>query len=185
MSDPTNESATVEQSTLPNLHVDRYEALWIRVTAIMMTGFLLAVIVANVAYGIQVPGVYKRIKPEEVMAKGSPFADPGLHELAPGKYEAYIRAATWSFTPGEIHVPVGSSVTFYATSLDVMHGFKIMETNINMMIIPGQISTLTAKFDKAGTYDLICHEYCGAGGPTIGHHTMYGQIFVEDQPKTQ
>jgi cytochrome c oxidase subunit II len=181
MSEPT----AAEQSSQPTLHVDRYEAIWIRVTIIMMVGFLSAVIVANVAYGVQVPGVYKRIKPNEVMAKGSPFADPGLHELAPGKYEAYIRAATWSFTPNEIHVPVGSAVTFYATSLDVQHGFRIMETNINMMILPGQISTLTAHFDKPGTYNLICHEYCGAGGPTIGHHTMYGQIFVEEKPKTQ
>src|SRR5690349_14139625 len=109
MSEPT----AAEQSSQPTLHVDHYEAIWIRVTIVMMTVFLSAVIVANVAYGVQVPGVYKRIKPNEVMAKGSPFADPGLHELAPGKYEAYIRAATWSFTPNEIHVPVGSTVTFY------------------------------------------------------------------------
>ncbi|MFN8488746.1 MAG: cytochrome c oxidase subunit II [Caldilineaceae bacterium] len=181
MSEPT----AVEQPAQPTLHIDRYEAIWIRITLIMTTVFLLAVILASVAYGIQVPGAYKRIKPSEVMAKGSPFADPGLHELAPGKYEAYIRAATWQFTPSEIHVPVGSTVTFYATSIDVQHGFKIMETNINMMVLPGQISTLTAHFEKPGTYNLVCTEYCGAGGPTIGHHTMYGQIFVDEKPKTE
>jgi cytochrome c oxidase subunit 2 len=49
-----------------------------------------------------------------------------------------------------------------------------------MMLLPGQISTLTATFDKPGTYNVICHEYCGAGGPTIGHHTMYGQIVVDE-----
>jgi heme/copper-type cytochrome/quinol oxidase subunit 2 len=27
---------------------------------------------------------------------------------------------------------------------------------------------------------VICHEYCGSGGTMIGHHTMYGQIIIED-----
>jgi cytochrome c oxidase subunit 2 len=175
---------TLEEPNLPDLHVDWYEATWIRLSIIMMVIFLIAVIAASAAFGIQLPGAFQRIKPDEVMAKGSPFADPGVRELAPGKYEAYIRAATWSFTPNEIHVPVGSTVTFYATSLDVQHGFKIMDTNINMMILPGQISTLTAHFDKPGTYNLICHEYCGAAGPTYGHQTMYGQIFVEEKTKS-
>ncbi len=181
MSEPTG----IEQSNLPNLHVDWYEAAWIRVSLFMMVIFLLAVIAASTAFGIQVPGAYSRIKPDEIMAPGSPFADPGLRELAPGKYEVYIRAATWSFTPSEIRIPVGSTITFYITSLDVQHGFKIMDTNINMMVLPGQISTLTTIFDKPGTYNLICHEYCGAANATIGHHTMYGQLFVEETPPSQ
>jgi cytochrome c oxidase subunit 2 len=82
-----------------------------------------------------------------------------------------------------LHIPAGSQVTFYATSMDVQHGFKITETNINMMVLPGQVSTLTTRFDKPGTYNVICHEYCGAGatGSIVGtgHHTMYGQIIVE------
>jgi len=174
-----SDATAPESSNLPNLHVDRYEAAWIRVSLLMMTIFLAAVITASVAWGIQVPGAYQRIKPDEIMAEGSPFANPGLRELAPGKYEAYIRAATWSFTPEEIRVPAGSSITFYITSVDVQHGFKVMETNLNMMILPGQVSTLKATFDKPGTYNMICHEYCGAASPTIGHHTMYGRIIVE------
>jgi cytochrome c oxidase subunit 2 len=80
----------------------------------------------------------------------------------------------WMFTPNEIHLPVGSTVTFYITSADVQHGVKLMKTNINMMILPGQISTLTTTFKEPGSYQFICHEYCG-----IGHHTMYGRIIVE------
>jgi cytochrome c oxidase subunit II len=178
-----NESTEFEPGNLPDLHVDWYEAAWIRLSLLMMVIFLLAVIAASTAFGVQVPGAFRRIKPDEVMAKGSPFAEPSLRELAPGKYEAYIRAQTWSFAPSELHIPVGSTVTFYATSLDVQHGFKIMDTNINMMILPGQISTLTTHFDKPGVYNLICHEFCGAGSPTYGHQTMYGQIFVEEKTK--
>ena len=55
-----------------------------------------------------------------------------------------------------------------------MHGFHIDETNVNFMIIPGQVSKLSHTFDKPGTYKIICHEYCG-----IGHQTMFAQIIVE------
>ena len=169
-----------EQSNLPTLHVDRYEAIWIRISLITSTIFVIAIAVAGFAWGIQVPGAYQRIDPATLSDPSSPFANPGLRELAPGKYEAYMTAQVWSFTPSELHIPVGAEVTFYVTARDVIHGFKIAETNINMMVLPGQISTLKATFTKAGTYNLFCHEYCGAGGPTIGHHTMYGQIFVEE-----
>jgi cytochrome c oxidase subunit 2 len=41
------------------------------------------------------------------------------------------------------------------------------------MVLPGQVSKLTIKFDKAGTYNFICTEFCGAG-----HGVMYGAVIV-------
>ena len=81
----------------------------------------------------------------------------------------------WQFSPNTITVPAGSRVTFYVTSKDVQHGFKIAGTNINIMALPGEVGVLTATFDTPGTYNFYCHEYCGAL-----HHTMYGQIVVEE-----
>ena len=52
-------------------------------------------------------------------------------------------------------------MTFYLTSRDVTHGIKLAGTNVNMMALPGQVSTLKATFDEAGTFNYICHEYCG------------------------
>jgi cytochrome c oxidase subunit II len=185
MSEPV---ASTQNDNLPDLHVDRYEAAWMRISIITIVVFALAVITASASYGIQVPGVYGRIDPKTLMTPTSPFADPQLREVAPGKYELYVRAQTWSFAPLDplmpLHLPVGSQVTFYATSMDVQHGFKVTETNVNMMVLPGQISTLTTRFDKPGIYNVICHEYCGAGGPTIGHHTMYGQIIIDPAVET-
>lgn len=175
-----DEHAVAVGSDMPTLHIDRYEAIWIRLTLAMLVVFTIAVVLSSFAWGIQLPGYYQRIDPATLTDPSSPFANPGLRELAPGKYEAYMTAQVWSFSPAELRIPVGSEVTFYVTARDVQHGFKIAETNINMMILPGQISTLKATFEEAGTYNLLCHEYCGAGGPTIGHHTMYGQIIVED-----
>jgi len=169
--DAGNDDAVV---TAEALHVDRFEGAWIRVSVLVLVVFLVAVIVAGFAAGFQLPGQYARIDPATLYDPGSPFADPVLRELAPGRYEVYIRAQIWSFIPNEIHVPVGSSVTFYLTSQDVQHGFKLERTNVNMMVLPGQVSTLTAKFDEPGTYNFICHEYCGQL-----HHTMYGKLIVE------
>lgn len=185
MSEPVVQEAN---KNLPDLHVDRYEGAWIRISVIVSVVFILAIITASVSYGIQVPGVYERIDPRTLMTPPSPFADPQLRELSPGNYELYVRAQVWNFAPldplNPVHIPVGSRVTFYVTSMDLQHGFKILDTNINMMVLPGQISRLTATFDKPGVYNVICHEYCGAGGPTIGHHTMYGQIVVDPAPET-
>jgi cytochrome c oxidase subunit 2 len=96
----------------------------------------------------------------------SPFGAPvdeRVRELAPGKYEAYILAQTWVFQPNEVRIPAGSEITFYLTSKDVQHGFNLEGTNINMQILPGQVSTLTATFNEPGERFFICHEYCGVG----------------------
>jgi cytochrome c oxidase subunit 2 len=158
----------------PDIHIDRYEGLWIRITLIVIVVFIAAITVASLAFNITVPGVAGRVDPNNLDAPGNPFATPGVRELAPGKYEAYVVAQAWFFTPNPIAVPEDSEVTFYVTSRDIQHGFNVTDTNINFMVLPGQISKLTAVFDEPGTHNIICHEYCG-----LGHHTMYGQIVVE------
>ncbi len=162
------------------MHVDKYEQVWIRISIFVLVVFILAIVTASISAGIMVPGVGGRVDPNLITTPGaSPWAEPSVRELAPGKYEAYMLAQIWTFRPNEIRIPVGSEITFYVTSKDVQHGFKITETNINMMVVPGQISTLRTTFDKPGVYNLICHEYCG-----VGHHTMYAQIIVEDAAAT-
>ena len=162
------------------MHIDPREKNYIVVTVAMIIIFATALLVSAFAYGIQVPTPYERVDPNTIATPGaSPWGDPldeRVRELAPYKYEAYILAQTWAFLPNKITVPEGSSITFYVTSKDVQHGFIIADTNINMMIIPGQVSTLTATFDKAGEYNFVCNEYCG-----VGHQTMFGTIVVEKE----
>ncbi len=166
--------AAAETNQDVSLHVDRWEGIWVRVSMVLLVIFVIAITVAAVAYNIQVPGVGGRIDPNALDAPGSPFANPGVRELAPGKYEAHVVAQAWAFNPNPIVIPQGSEVTFYVTSRDIQHGFKIQDTNINMMVLPGQISTLRTVFNEPGVHNIICHEYCG-----IAHHTMYGQLIVE------
>jgi cytochrome c oxidase subunit II len=156
----------------PSLHINRLERRWIIASAVLLVVFMLAITVTSLAGGIAVPQPVARVNPQTVDKEG-PFANPGLRELAPGKYEAYILSQIWSFNPREITVPAGSSVTFYVTSKDVQHGFHLDGTNINMQIVPGQVSKLTAKLDKPGEYNFVCHEYCG-----LGHAAMFGKVIV-------
>ena len=187
MSDHQNEHDTQPEdaavdpmATHETFHVDFFEGAWMRVAVAVTVVFVIALAISGFAIGVQLPGAYARITPQELADPANPFANPGLRELAPGKYEAYVVAQTWNFLPAEIRVPQGAEVTFYVTARDVQHGFKLLGTNVNVMALPGQVSTLKATFDDPGTYNYICHEYCGyVEGSPIGHHTMYGQLIVE------
>lgn len=174
---PTGEQTPDPMAGHEALHIDRYESLWIRISMTTLAVFTVAVIYASTAMGIQLPGMHMRLDPRVVATPGmSLFAEPKVTQIGDGEYEAYIRAQAqpWIFTPSEIHIPVGAKLTLYITSQDVQHGFHIDRTNVNVMVLPGQVTKTAARFDKPGVYNFICHEYCG-----IGHHTMFGQIIVE------
>lgn len=160
------------------MHVDRYERWYLYGAIALLVVFILVLAVSSVAYGIRLPAPYEQVDTATVATPPSPWGLPEeerVRELAPGQYEAYVLAQMWQFTPKTIKVPKGSSVTFYVTSKDVQHGFKLGGTNINFMALPGQVSVLSATFDVPGTYNFICHEYCGAL-----HQTMYGQLVVQE-----
>lgn len=82
----------------------------------------------------------------------------------------------YSFTPSCIVVPTDTPVTFRATSADVVHGLLITGTNINLMLVPGYVSSLNARFVTPGERLMPCHEFCG-----MGHQGMWGRIKVVDK----
>ncbi|GAB4579748.1 MAG: cytochrome c oxidase subunit II [Anaerolineales bacterium] len=166
-------------TTKTSMHIDPYERTWMIVSVVMLVVFLTAVSVAGFSMGIQLPNPDRRVDPKTVATDpDSPWHpdNAGLRELAPGKYEAYILASQlqgWRFIPNELTVPAGSTITFYVTSQDLQHGFKLENTNVNMMVLPGQVSKLTVTLESPGEYNFICHEYCGNG-----HAIMYGKVIV-------
>lgn len=150
-----------------------YELAWILPSIAIPVGMLAAIIVTAFGAGIHVPGEEGRVDPTKLAAT-APFDQPGVVEVAPGRYEVRMVAGIWSFAPNEIRVPAGSTVTFVATSRDVVHGLFIPRANVNVMLLPGQVSRVTARFPRPGEYPFLCHEYCG-----IAHHTMWGKVVVE------
>lgn len=150
-----------------------YELAWILPSIALPVGMLAALLVTAFGAGIHVPSIAGRVDPMRV-AETPPFDKPGLVQTGPLRYEARLVGQIWAFTPNEIRVPVGSTVTFVATSRDVIHGLFIPGANVNVMLIPGQIARVTARFDREGEFFMACHEYCG-----IAHHTMGGKVIVE------
>ncbi len=161
----------LNESTL-TMGVDPYERNWMRLTIGLLVVFFATISVAGLFMGFQVTGAYTEVDPRIVL-DSEPWSEPGLRKLANGDYEVYVVAQTWSFSPREIEVPVGSKVTIYVTSPDLQHGFKITDTNINTMVVPGQVSKMSYTFDTVGEFPYICHEYCGSG-----HAAMYGTVKV-------
>jgi cytochrome c oxidase subunit II len=150
-----------------------YELAWILPSIAIPVGMLAALTVTAFGAGIHLPSVAGRVEPTQV-AHTAPFDKPGVREVAPGRYEVVLTGQIWTFMPAEIRIPAGSTVTFIATSRDVVHGLIVPGANINTMLLPGQIARVTTRFDRPGEYPMICHEYCG-----IAHHTMGGKIIVE------
>lgn len=138
----------------------------------MLVVFLIIIGVAAVADNINPPSGMQQIDPARV-SQTPPFDHPGLHQTGVHTFEAYYVAQVFSFTPADLRIAAGSAVTFYVTSPDVVHGFFIEGTDVNMMAIPGWVNTQTHTFEKPGTYLLICNEYCG-----IGHQDMFAKIEV-------
>lgn len=149
-----------------------FEFAWILPSVAIPVSVITAVVITAFAVGIRVPDIAGRIEPQAI-DQTAPFNEPGVRELAPGRYEATFVAQTFLFTPNAIEIPVGSDVTFVVTSRDVIHGFKIPGTPVNLMVVPGQISKMTVHFPEPGEYLIVCHEYCGAG-----HHAMFGKVIV-------
>jgi cytochrome c oxidase subunit 2 len=155
------------------MEINPYEKTWIGITITAVVFMLIAVGVASFGFGLQLPGASGSLNPQK-LAQQPPFDKPGVYEVAPGKYEVVMLAFTWAFDPAAITIPAGSEVTFKVTSRDVTHGLYIEGTDLNAMILPGQITTLKHKFNTPGTYQFYCDEYCGAS-----HQAMMGKIIVE------
>lgn len=155
------------------MKMHKYEKAFLLLSGVILVIFLGASFYAAVGMGIMLPSREGEIEVSELRTT-PPFDNPGVREVAPGVYEVVVIGQAWSFLPQEIRVPADAEVTFIATSADVLHGFNIEGTRVNVMLIPGQVSRVTHRFKERGEHLLICHEYCG-----LGHHMMAGKVIVE------
>ena len=156
------------------MHVHPYERLWIRIS-VGAAGRLRHRHRGEQPRPWASRSPARRRVPWRRACRPTPPADKGwVRELGPGRYEVNLVARMWGFDPNEIRIPKGSTVTFYVHSQDVIHGIKIQDTTVSMMVIPGQVGRATYTFDEPGEYLFVCHEYCG-----LGHHVMSGKVIVE------
>lgn len=156
------------------MHMHKYEKIWL-IFGISSLLFFLSIVGVSAFYlGNQPPSCLTTIDPEKV-DETAPFDKPGLKKVE-GKdwdYELVYVAQAFSYNPVEVEIPVGAKVKVIATTKDVIHGFSVAGTNINMMLEPGYVSEYVTTFDKVGEFLIVCNEYCGTG-----HHFMMSKIKV-------
>jgi cytochrome c oxidase subunit 2 len=154
-----------------NMHLD--EKIWLTISFGIIMIFM--IITGYQAFALEMgpPSHQETIDPQKV-DQIAPFDKPGMKKIGENEYEVVMTLQIFSFTPVNIEVPAGSTVHFTMTSKDVVHGFEVAGTNLNTMVVPGQITKTKQKFDKPGSYLVICNEYCGAG-----HQAMSTTITVK------
>ena len=83
-----------------------------------------------------------------------------------------------SFEPNKIEVNQGDKVTIYITNIeqttDELHGFGLLEYNINVVVDPGETKTIEFVAEKAGVFPYYCTNFCSAL-----HQEMQGYLLVK------
>jgi len=75
-------------------------------------------------------------------------------------------------TANEIHIPVGESVYLGMTASDVIHSLWVPSLAGKRDMIPGRVTGLTLRADKAGVYRGQCAEYCGEQHARMAFHVI-------------
>lgn len=154
------------------MHLHKYEKIWLVFGIASLIVFLSVVGVSAFSQDHTPAGGMETIDPKKVN-ETAPFDNPGVTQLGEDTYQATIVAMAFGYQAPEMRVPVGKEVIFKVTSTDVVHSFTIDNTKVNMMVVPGRITTKSYTFEEPGTYLILCNEYCGTG-----HHMMYTEIEV-------
>lgn len=97
---------------------------------------------------------------------------PAPH-ATPQTWTFKLDARQFAYSPSEIKVNAGDTVTIRLISTDVVHGLYVDGYNVSVEADPGQTATLTFIADKPGSFRFRCNVTCGAM-----HPFMIGKLTV-------
>ena len=82
-----------------------------------------------------------------------------------------------TLTPTDFEIKEGDEVTVAVTNIeqttDELHGFGLLDYNINIVVDPGETKTVTFKASKKGVFPYYCTNFCSAL-----HQEMQGYMIV-------
>jgi nitrous-oxide reductase len=82
-----------------------------------------------------------------------------------------------TLTPTDFEVKAGDEVTIAITNIeqttDELHGFGLLDYNINIVVDPGETKQVTFKAKKSGVFPFYCTNFCSAL-----HQEMQGYFIV-------
>jgi cytochrome c oxidase subunit 2 len=91
----------------------------------------------------------------------------------PAGADVYLIARLWAFWP-ILELEAGKTYRLHLSAMDYQHGFSLQPENINIQVLPGYDHVVTITPNRAGTYAIVCNEFCG-----IGHHKMVSRLYVK------
>ena len=156
---------------------ERVEHRWAAVSVVIVVLLVVIVTLAGLYHAAMPQSSVETVDPR-TLHLGGEFIESNLGSTVELDGSITVRGIgqQYSFTPSCMLVPTDTPVTFRTTSADVVHGFLITGTNINLMLVPGYVSSLRARFETQGDRLMPCHEFCG-----MGHEGMWGRIKVVDK----
>lgn len=158
------------------MNVDLYERIWMYGVGGMLALFFGSLANGAISEGRHPPSHVETIDPMSVM-RDPRFRTQGVRVDEQGRVHAWVVGLMFTWLPAEMTLPADTPITFHLTAVDVIHGYQIVRTNGQTMVMPGYVSQFTTQFD-AGEYLVACNEYCG-----LGHHNMASKLIVV--PKDQ
>jgi len=148
----------------------------------LLIGAIIALLLAMMAYmtlhwATMPPSRLETIDPATLHLAGE-FTEANLGTAVErdGSVTVRLLANQYAFTPSCVLVPSDTPVTIRGTSADVVHGFSVAHTNLNLMLVPGYITKGQIRFSQPADLAMPCHEFCGTG-----HATMWAHVQVIDK----
>lgn len=101
------------------------------------------------------------------------FAPLPGRSIAPQERIFQVDARQYAYSPSELKVNAGDTVTIRLVSNDVVHGLYVDGYGASVEADPGQTATLTFVANKPGSFRFRCNVTCGAM-----HPFMIGKLTV-------
>ena len=161
---------------VPQDEVDRTEKRWLIIMVGMLALMMAIVVVTSIAHALHPPSNVEPTDPVTLHLQGE-FVESNLGTaLELDGVTVRLIAQQFSFVPNCVKVPAGTPVKFRLSSADVVHGFILVDTNVNTMVVPGFVSEVRTSFATPGDYRMPCDEFCG-----LGHQGMYARVVVVEK----
>ena len=101
------------------------------------------------------------------------FAPLPVPAVAPQERIVEIDARQFAYSPSELKITQGDTITIRLLSTDVVHGLYIDGYDLSLEADPGRTATMTFTADKPGSFRFRCNVTCGAM-----HPFMIGKLTV-------
>ena len=101
------------------------------------------------------------------------FAPLPVRSIAPQERIFQVDSRQYAYSPAELKVNAGDTVTIHLVSNDVVHGLYVDGYGASVEADPGQTATLTFVANKPGSFRFRCNITCGAM-----HPFMIGKLTV-------